>query len=465
MFGAIVGVWWGQHGCWVIDVIYAVLSLQSRYVTEREEIVENDTLAQRLQLSAIDFDILHTNYSPMLRLVRELIGVVPNCDPLLEIWPIGFRTYNLLVPNCLNLPFSVFEWGLDKAIMGLAMYTSSRAAACAYCSAHTCSFALRRGATTAALVGQRTSRETAVVAVAERMSRIPCDLTATQCTELEKYFSPADIEWIVLSIGLMGFLNKFMDAIGVELEAKAIADVSSLLTPTGWVPGQHAKADEPHPQGSTSPEVDNLGTYLRVIKQLPSAIQIESRWTANIPDQWPAAGDFLESQTGYRFPFLGKLRHKRVIRALTTVLRDNLDPKHSEVGLAAKCLVGFVYATVVENEELATAARLLAVRLAPELNENTFAAVAKFAVQPLGKDVEAIGQAITVLSALPTLSQQVICAIVLARAASTSPAEITPTILAIVFPHLTHPSMVELIVWLSIQQLLHRVDCFYALRG
>jgi hypothetical protein len=133
--------------------------------------LENATLAQQLQPSALDFALLEANYRPMLRLVRELIGVVPNCDPLLEIWPIGFRTYNLLVPNCLNLPFSIFGWGVDKAILGLAMYASSRAAACAYCSAHTCSFALRRGATTASLVGTRSPREAAVVAVAEAISR------------------------------------------------------------------------------------------------------------------------------------------------------------------------------------------------------------------------------------------------------------------------------------------------------
>ena len=64
------------------------------------------TLAQQLEPFAVDFDYLHSNYRPMLALVQELIGVIPNCDPLMEIWPTSFRTYNLLVPNALNLPFS-----------------------------------------------------------------------------------------------------------------------------------------------------------------------------------------------------------------------------------------------------------------------------------------------------------------------------------------------------------------------
>jgi hypothetical protein len=425
--------------------------------------LETATLAQQLEPSAIDFELLHANYRPMLRLVRELIGVVPNCDPLLEIWPIGFRTYNLLVPNCLNLPFSIFGWGVDKAILGIAMYASSRAAACAYCSAHTCSFALRRGATTASLVGTRSPREAAVVAVAEAMSRIPGDLTTAHCTELAKYFSPAEIEWIVLSIGMMGFLNKFMDAMGVELEAPAIEDVSALLTPTGWKPGQHASIDVAEPSASALPKIDNLGTYLRIIQQLPSAIQIERRWTTDVPSCWPAAGDFLEKHTGYRFPLLGKLSHPRVIRSLTTILRDNLDPAHSQINLATKCLIGLVYATVVDDRHLATESRLLAARLAPALDESTFTTVASFAARPLGTDLAAIERATNTLSALPTLCDRDVKAIILARAAANSPAQIDATILSAISPHLTSASIVEIMVWLSIQQLLHRVGCFYTL--
>jgi hypothetical protein len=151
-----------------------------------------------------------------------------------------------------------------------------------------------------------------------------------------------------------------------------------------------------------------------------------------------------------------------VIRALTTVLRDNLDAAQTKVGLAAKCLAAFVYANVVESKTLAMEARQLAVRLAPELDESTFATVAQFANKPIGHNIIAIEQALAALSSLPTLSKQDAAAILLARVASTSPAEITPTILSNVSPHLDPASIVELLVWLSVQQLLHRVGCFYA---
>ncbi len=133
----------------------------------------DDTLASLLHRDAVAWPTLHARYGPLLELVRVIIGVVPNCDRYLEIWPPAFRTYNLLVPNLLNLPFTILGFGsAPKEIVGMGMYVASRAAECPYCSAHTCSFALRRGASpekmAQALVGGSTftPEELATVAVA-----------------------------------------------------------------------------------------------------------------------------------------------------------------------------------------------------------------------------------------------------------------------------------------------------------
>jgi hypothetical protein len=61
--------------------------------------------------------------------------------------------------------------GAPKPLVGLAMYSSSRVATCAYCSAHTFAFALRRGARPASLTGHRDLREEVVVTVAEGRPR------------------------------------------------------------------------------------------------------------------------------------------------------------------------------------------------------------------------------------------------------------------------------------------------------
>lgn len=228
------------------------------------------TLAEGLQSASIDWKTLSRNYSPLLTLVRELIGIIPNCDPTLEIWQPGFRTYNLLVPNLFNLPNTLFGSKSFKASMGLAMYASSKAA-CAYCTAHACSFALRRGARTDAIAGMRTEKEQAVVTLAEGLAHIPSSLPVADVEAVRQHFSPSQTEWLVYAVSMMGFLNKFMNATGVELEQEAINDTAELLSATGWQPGIHARNGYRVTKAGV-PGQDNLLTYLRVIGQAPGAV-------------------------------------------------------------------------------------------------------------------------------------------------------------------------------------------------
>src|SRR5215204_5424370 len=106
-----------------------------------------DTLVPLLRDQMVPWETLEERHRAMLGLVRLLLGVVPNCDRYLEIWPPAFRTYNVMVPNLLNLPFSVLGiGGAPAGVVGMSMYGASRTAEFPYCSAHTCSFAMRRGA-------------------------------------------------------------------------------------------------------------------------------------------------------------------------------------------------------------------------------------------------------------------------------------------------------------------------------
>src|SRR4051812_6035776 len=186
----------------------------------------NDTLASLLKADRVPMEILDEKYGSLLKLVRTLIGVVPNCDAYLEIWPPAFRTYNVMVPNLLNLPFLVWGLGAPRSTVGLAMYVSSRAAGCAYCSAHSCSFALRRGATVeqvrSALEAERslTAADRAAVRVAHALAALPASIDDEARADLHRHFSASDVEWVVLAIAMMGFLNKAMDALGVPLEER-----------------------------------------------------------------------------------------------------------------------------------------------------------------------------------------------------------------------------------------------------
>jgi alkylhydroperoxidase family enzyme len=402
---------------------------------------------------------LDKTYKPMLRLVRELIGVVPNCDSYLEIWPAGFRTYNLLVPNLLNLPASLLGQGAPKDLVGLAMYVSSRAAECMYCSAHTCSFALRRGASKAAVVGDYTPAEEAVAVLAHSLGSVPTDMTLAYIDELDRYLDPSDVEWIVLSVALMGFLNKFMDAMGIPLEPEAISDVASLIEPTGWSQGKHVWSDDDdtfttngHGAKGEVPK-DSLGTYLRVLRQAPGALRLESGWTKGVSGRIGPALVMLEEKVGYAFPILATLQHKRAVKAIAAVVRENLDPNLTKLGLGAKCMVGLVFARVVDDEMLMSEMLQLGELLAPEIDPRMMVEVGKYAICPPEPAVIPKG-----------LSSREAAALILARAASTSPSSINEITISTVIDHLTPAQIVETVVWLSVLQMLHRLYAYYDAR-
>lgn len=408
------------------------------------------TLARELESSAVDFEQLHRDYKPMLLLVRELIGVIPNCDPYLEIWPIGFRTYNLLVPNLLNLPGSLVGQGAPKDLVGLGMYASSRAAGCMYCSAHTCSYALRRGLSPEAVTGNHTEAEAAVVAVAEALGRVPSELTSAHVDELEGHLGLEDTEWIVLAIALMGFLNKFMDGMGIELEMSAIADVQDLIAPTGWNTGKHQWNDDLHVEKNGLVPEDSFRTYMRIFRQGPSASRLDSKWTKGVSGRIGQALMMLEERVGYSFPVLASLHHKKPVKAIATILRDNLDPETTEIGLGPKCLAGLVFAKVVENEMMLAEMLQLSEFMDLGLDPDLLVDVAHYASDD--SDDVSMPEGLTAVQAA-TIS--------LAKAGSTSPSSINEITISTVTSQLNPVQIVETVVWLAVLQMLHRLYAFY----
>lgn len=377
-------------------------------------------LVELLEQDAVPFETLHARYGSLLELVRRLIGVVPNCDRYLEIWPAAFRTYNVMVPNLLNLPFLVWGLGAPRSTVGLAVYVSSRMSGCPYCSAHTCSFALRRGATVeqvaSALDGEPalTEADRAAVRVARALAVVPADVDDEARAGLRRHFSEADVEWVVLSIAMTGWLNKMMDALGVPLEESTAAEVNGVIAPSGWTPGQHMKGAA---RTGDPPAADSLGTRLSVIRYAPQALKLDKLWTAGVPDRWPAVGEFLRERTGHSFPVLSRLRHRRAIRAIATMIKDNLG--ESVIGRDNKLAAGLIYAQTVGNPSLAEELRALGAKELPD-----------------------------------SPSQ------ILARAISTSPAAVDQGVLE-ASRALSPAGIVELVTFVSVLQMLHRLSSFY----
>jgi hypothetical protein len=266
-------------------------------------------LADLLEQDAVPFPTLNKRYGALLEFVRVLIGVVPNCDSYLEIWPTAFRSYNVMVPNLLNLPVLIWGMGAPKEAVGVAMYVASRAAGCPYCSAHACSFALRRGATVDQVAAALTEDEKlapplrAVARVARALGAAGAVLGQEDRAELHRHYSRDDAEWILLAIAMMGWLNKAMNGLGVPLELPTVQEVNGVIAASGWTPGDHLK--EAFETGQP-PRADSLGLKLGIIRHAPSAVSLDKRWTAGVPDSWPAVGAYLKETTGHDFPVLAR---------------------------------------------------------------------------------------------------------------------------------------------------------------
>jgi alkylhydroperoxidase family enzyme len=416
----------------------------------------DDTLASLLREQKVPWDALEARYGSLLKLVEILLGVVPNCDPYLEIWPPAFRTYNIMVPNFLNLPAPVFGvGGAPGPVLGMGMYVVSRASECPYCSAHACSFALRRGASpeqmARALVADGASfdrGELATVAVARSLARIPCELTAAERDELIGVYGPKRAEWIVLGVVMMGFLNKFMSAVGVELEQPVVDEVVTTIGPD-WSPGQAGAALDSSAPAKPPPPADGLATKLRVLPLVPNALRLDGRWQRGVPKAWPAgrATDPAPADRPRLPPALPPPPWGERPGRSRPCCAENLNPRTTVVGLDVKVLAGAVFADVVADNDLAGDVRAAGVGAGRQpLADRRAVAFARSG--DLGGSLGA--------------DPQRRAALMLSRAASPSPPEIDAGVVSACRDGgLSAPAIVEVVCWLSVLQMLHRLSCFY----
>ncbi len=426
------------------------------------QVPESDaTLANWMDADKVDFDTLHHRHGPLLKLVKNLLGIVPNCDPFLEIWPTGFVTYNLMVPNFLNLPKMLFGLGAPKDLVGLSIYQSSMASQCAYCSSHCCSFALRRGASPKSMLGEATPTQQAVLDIADAMGRLPDTLEEYHIRDLKSNLSAENAEWMIMGIAMMGYLNKFMDAVGVPLEPESIADAHSIMSPAGWTPKHHVPASSPLPT-SVTPPVDNLGTYLSVLRQAPGALRFDRKYLGGVPKKSLEARAHLKAQSSVDEPLLDRIRQSRPRRALTAMLAQNLDHETTQIGLDTKAYAALVFAEFARNEHRRAFALSLAAAHGAEMHAELSEALTTLSIEPTPMSERAIQTASDRLMAAG-LSQKQAAAMILARASAPSPADNVPTVVAAATLHLNSAQVVELITWLSIQQLMHRLEIYYNL--
>lgn len=137
---------------------------------------------------------------------------------------------------------------VTSALKRLIGYISSNAAGCRYCQAHTIRAAERYGAEQEQIENiweYRThpafnEAERAALDLALAASTIPNGVNDEVSERMREYWNEGEIVEILGVIALFGYLNRWNDSMGTEIEDGAVESGKTLLAKDGWDTGKHS---------------------------------------------------------------------------------------------------------------------------------------------------------------------------------------------------------------------------------
>jgi len=137
---------------------------------------------------------------------------------------------------------------VTSALKRMVAYISSNTAGCRYCQAHAIRAAERYGAEPEKLENiweyqthpSFSDAERAALDLAFTASTIPNSVSDEIAEKLRLYWDEGEIVEIMGVIALFGYLNRWNDSMGTELEKGAVESGEKFLHKSGWTPGKHA---------------------------------------------------------------------------------------------------------------------------------------------------------------------------------------------------------------------------------
>lgn len=136
---------------------------------------------------------------------------------------------------------------VTSSLKRLIGYISSRAAGCRYCQAHTIRAAERYGAEKEQLENiwdYRThsafsDAERSALELALRCSTVPNSMDDQTAEEVRAHWNEGEIVEIMGVIALFGYLNRWNDSMGTEIEDGAVESGEQWLKKDLWETGKH----------------------------------------------------------------------------------------------------------------------------------------------------------------------------------------------------------------------------------
>ena len=180
-----------------------------------------------------DFDDLESVFTG----VEGAMGYLPNAYLGMAKRPELLKAFSALVMTIFTQP------GLDQGTRQLIALASSLSAGCKYCQAHTSHGASNAGVEESKIVDILNYKESefysesekAVLDLAFAAGQTPNASNEMHFVELKKYYSKEVITDIVSVISIFGYLNRWNDTLGTELEDMPKEFVENKLKPLGWL--------------------------------------------------------------------------------------------------------------------------------------------------------------------------------------------------------------------------------------
>jgi len=178
----------------------------------------------------------------LIEFYNETLGFCPNSIKTMHIRPriaLAFIELNKAVMEN--------KGRVTSALKRLIAYVSSNAAGCRYCQAHAIRAAERYGASQDQLENIWNYKSHPSFSDAERSaldfaiasSIIPNDVTDDIAENLRKHWDEGEIVEMMGVVALFGFLNRWNDSMGTEMEDGAVESGEKFLKNNGWTIGKH----------------------------------------------------------------------------------------------------------------------------------------------------------------------------------------------------------------------------------
>ena len=173
---------------------------------------------------------------------NETLGFCPNSVLTMQHRPAISKAFITL-----NKAVMANEGKVTSALKRMIAWVSSNAAGCRYCQAHSIRAAERYGAEAEKLDNiwqyrthsSFTEAERAALDFALAASQVPNTVDADLKKRLHTYWDDGEIVEILGVISLFGYLNRWNDSMGTDIEDGAVDSGKKYLSKNGWVEGKH----------------------------------------------------------------------------------------------------------------------------------------------------------------------------------------------------------------------------------